>query len=281
MKSVISIEPIMSKARRGSSQTSKRRFSLVELLIVIAIFAILASLLSPSLRKISRRVDTLECASNLHGIGNAMGAYLMDHDDFYPRANNNNNESGRAWDDEMSDYDGRNLTEAQKNGGVAPDGGHELYACPTDEYERNNDANPRSYALNHFGWAGEKALSHSEARPRDAAGTAIGAVGQYGDDAETANALEIEMPSSFIIITETNTNWYSILGRWSGTHISTPWGQFNEEYPLHENIDFRSSQFNYLFADFHVSSLFVLETIGEGNWNSGAEGMWTKQANDD
>ncbi len=55
-----------------------RGFTLVELLIVIAIIALLATMIAPSLgtaRELARRAV---CASNLHNIGSATAAYLDD-----------------------------------------------------------------------------------------------------------------------------------------------------------------------------------------------------------
>ena len=58
------------------------KFTLIELLIVIAIIAILAGLLLPALNKARMAGEKAGCTSNLKQIGNAMTMYRSDNEDY-------------------------------------------------------------------------------------------------------------------------------------------------------------------------------------------------------
>src|SRR5437667_5887790 len=59
-------------------------FTLIELLMVIAIIAILASLLLPALSKAQERGRRIKCLSNLKQIGVAFHTFAHDHNDKFP-----------------------------------------------------------------------------------------------------------------------------------------------------------------------------------------------------
>ena len=61
-----------------------RGFTLVELLVVVAIIAILLALLVPVLGEARRFARRVYCSSNLHQLGVASRSYLNDHDDILP-----------------------------------------------------------------------------------------------------------------------------------------------------------------------------------------------------
>lgn len=59
-------------------------FTLIELLIVIAIIGILASMLLPALKKARDRAKSIACVSNMKQIGNATHMYCGDYNGFLP-----------------------------------------------------------------------------------------------------------------------------------------------------------------------------------------------------
>ena len=70
----------------------KRQFTLIELLIVIAIIAILAAILLPALQAARERAKKSTCTSNLKQMGLVATTYLNDHKQFWPAANTTNKE---------------------------------------------------------------------------------------------------------------------------------------------------------------------------------------------
>ncbi len=60
-------------------------FTLIELLIVIAIIAILTSLLLPALNSARIKAKSTQCAANLRQMGGTVIQYTMDYDGYIPR----------------------------------------------------------------------------------------------------------------------------------------------------------------------------------------------------
>ncbi|MFH1616893.1 MAG: type II secretion system protein [Planctomycetota bacterium] len=64
--------------------SKSRAFTLVELLIVIAIIAVLLSILVPTLNKVREQTKRVVCASNLKQIGLLLEYYCADNEGYYP-----------------------------------------------------------------------------------------------------------------------------------------------------------------------------------------------------
>ncbi len=72
-------------------------FTLIELLVVIAIIALLLAILLPSLAMARRSANAVVCGSNLRQIGTASSAYLSDHRDLYPAADDPVRDDPHFW----------------------------------------------------------------------------------------------------------------------------------------------------------------------------------------
>lgn len=70
--------------RRPKTTDGTARFTLIELLIVIAIIAILAAMLLPALNQARERGKCVSCSSRLKSLGQVVAMYVADSQDFLP-----------------------------------------------------------------------------------------------------------------------------------------------------------------------------------------------------
>ena len=128
--------------------SNKKSFSLIELLVIVAIIAVLASLLLPALGKARKKSRLALCTSNMKQMSTAIYLYLDDHEDYFPYSSEHNKTS---WDDRLGSmkYDGRNITAEQiDNKSKLTDSS--IYECPASEVVLTNQNNQkRSYSLNY------------------------------------------------------------------------------------------------------------------------------------
>lgn len=126
----------------------KIKFTLVELLIVIAIIAILASMLLPSLRKARDKAHSIECNGKLKQLGSASTMYASDYGGSFPMLRNYNSE--KMWPYYLSPFLGLewsdNFDESLKTTNT-------IFSCPLGKdyyYVKGGENYSINYGINRY-----------------------------------------------------------------------------------------------------------------------------------
>ncbi|MDD7983570.1 prepilin-type N-terminal cleavage/methylation domain-containing protein [Lentisphaera marina] len=226
----------------------KKQFSLIELLVVVAIIGILASLILPTLGKAREQSKKALCKSNLKQLGLTMFMYADDNNYKAPF-------TSRAWggrqtyDDFLSGYDGRDtLTNAQLAAAMLSsntfgEGSTEIYRCASDDskwkYGNNSTALGRSYAI-------------TEMRNNDNNKRFLGM--SHGTISREFN--ELNKSSNTILLVEFHT---------AGNLLGNGWND-NKRAQTYNSNDAQGntphdSKANFLMTDGHVESLTANQSL--------------------
>ena len=127
--------------------TRKGIFTLIELLIVIAIIAILASLLLPALNRAKESAGGILCSSNLRSIGTGIYSYSPDYQDwFVPVLQGTNSSAPRneGWFVKLENYGIKYSRALRTDKGI--------FRCPSDRYPLTTDTSRiKGYAYVQYG----------------------------------------------------------------------------------------------------------------------------------
>ncbi|EDM26969.1 hypothetical protein LNTAR_06989 [Lentisphaera araneosa HTCC2155] len=199
-----------------------KKFSLIEILVVVAIIGILASLLVPSLKSARKKSKSAVCKSTIGQLGVSAYIFADDNDGRIPisgAAGSLPNTSGIWWTNALKDGGYVQWTEA-------------AMTCPSMPYDG--------------GWSDEKVVTYGAPRP--------GKVVRAGEITSPYNGFklnEVESPSELF--------WYSDSAK-SDNGVLKQWNNFEYWYKnrgrtsalrIHAR---HSERANLWFADGHVSS---------------------------
>ena len=116
----------------GLNLNLRNGFSLLELLVVMAILAVIAALLLPALGRAKARAQQAACGNNLRQINVSVHLYADNSSDAFPPAINHPPASFTAYTQLLKGYVGQT--------GTSP-GRAALFACPADTFYYESDQN--------------------------------------------------------------------------------------------------------------------------------------------
>ncbi len=216
---------------------SRRGFTLLELLVVMAVIATLAAILFPVFAQSRERARQSVCLNNLKQIGTALYAYLSDWDDTFPL--NRFPEGAHAASVEYSGS-AYNWKRALFNYISSP----AVFECPSNDgaWEKsivNDCVGDESNCVGDNKDRPEKQLAHGYA-------TNAAFFLDLDDDADVPPRIlsEVQSPSHLIYVMETAPGYESL------TDKAVNW--------VFVHPDRRA---NWLFADTHVKTIKVAQTI--------------------
>ncbi|MGE9266785.1 MAG: type II secretion system protein [Verrucomicrobiales bacterium] len=248
----------LSKMKRHNVIKKHAGLTLVELLVTIAILAILAALTFVGIHEIKGRAQSAKSVSNLRQLGTALFAFAGDNNNRIPNIGSWSRpenppadvEYPVSWDGYLFSYLG-----ISERVGQASLGWEELFVHPADQRSNGTTAARRTYAMFRAvgsrqgdGWSGGEFTSLGKVN--DAGGT----------------GLLTERP-------------------WGGGYAGTPsFADISNVQQMAPNPETGknlnpSGKFNILFVDGHLESLLPEETVGTGSVGNPL-GLWTFTAGD-
>jgi len=123
---------VASIRKQASARKGRRGFTLVELLVVIAVIGVLSAILFPVLVKAKEGARITQCLSNIRQIGVGLNAYMARYDDHFPAAipwGKTVNPDDKTIQELLSSYVQTALVREQDSGLYVKAG---VFACPSD-----------------------------------------------------------------------------------------------------------------------------------------------------
>ena len=215
-------------------------FTLVELLVVVAIIALLVSILLPTLGKAKEQAKMVICKSNLKSLGLGFAQYAAAENDWYP--------AGCAYGGDPPTWDKILLPQYENLG---------LLRCASDKFDRTpwGDREARSYAINlDVTWMGPGTYGEGV---------------NYGDRPEfpwpgwVHGTNEVTDPADTVLLADQWESWYYGDAPRPGQHNIYPgcgvffyqWHTYDNTYRGVTYYHSNDKAANFLFCDGHAGTL--------------------------
>ncbi len=265
----------MCKNRRKAACETGRcstAFTLVELLVVVAIIALLISILLPSLTRAKEQARMVACSANLKGLGTGYNFYTNQNNDWYP--------GSAGWGGDPPTWDHRIRPEIENC---------ELLFCPSDRFDREpwytargtdeKNRYPRSYASNIcIAYRGPSVYGDGRSPPYS------GEV-PFTRNGSVYRTTDVEIPAATITLADQWESWYYGSEPQPGIHndykgsglFDGMWSSSVQPPAPSRGITFYhsdSNKANFLFCDGHAIPLpegheHLVDTNGNGRNDAG------------
>ena len=297
---------------RRNTSASRREvgFTLMELIVTLAVLALVGTLVLPAVAKAQSKFRTNRCISNLQDVGTAMNLYMQDSKDKLPyaslRYNTGKKEHHLSWDDLMGSYLGVDLTLDQRSMDGATSGSSlKSLLCPVDpapikynsdmprsEYRRSYSLPEHNMGMNTIG--GRKAtMADWPPCPVNQTGLGLAYEGRvnfadkrWNPDDEPGSTQAPRWQAAFqvaMVLEQSHTIFMT--ERFSGlNHVGGVAEATISGINQHGSTEAGAlpERLNYLMVDGHVENLAPAATYSKTNSSPTAapSGMWTVLADD-
>jgi prepilin-type processing-associated H-X9-DG protein len=257
-------------------------FVLIDLVVSVAIIALLAAILTPVLATARKQVLQYDCSSRQRQLGKAILMYTQDYDEGLPVCaafNRYSQQTISSWDAAVSTYTSYQGPVVE-TAALAASGA--IFRCPLDRIQKEGDA-PRSFAMP---IAGNACMGDNE-----------GVAGNWVYDSSslyTHSRMLAELPdqSGTMLLVEFHHPLNRLFGGWAaGIHGPVyvpgecgtgPLAQERPEKTVKPSSDSMShlGGYNYTFADGHAKWMQAIQTMGTAGKPGDPQGPWTIADND-
>ncbi|MFW5858681.1 MAG: type II secretion system protein [Planctomycetota bacterium] len=235
-----------------SQRAGTAGFTLLELMIVVMIIGVLASLLIPAISSIRSQADLTECKNNLRGIGRSIKAWQMEHnkpDDIFPA------------------YLGRLISYSE---GLGDDINPAIFVCPFDPSKgKGHSGRAQGGDWGNFSYLYERERNHPE-HPIDLSymyevsgaqwvRTAAGEDPQPGDIDHWIDTAPLDTPPAG------ESAWHAVDGDWDTTRsaITWTWADYKRWQQAHGN--YRDASWT-VHAPWPKSQIPIVRCFHHFNW---------------